>query len=77
LDNIDEHIDEPDETPNIFEMKKEESLGIKNFSSMIGDKPGPIDNSELEGSNECSLKSNLILNKDVVLLPEKTWKVLL
>mgnify|MGYP001575264890 CR=1 FL=1 len=35
-----------------FELKKEESMGIKNFSSIYGDRPGQIDNSELEGVNE-------------------------
>lgn len=49
-------------------------MGIKNFGSVFGDRPGPIDNSELEGVNEQSLKTNIIINKDIVLLPEKTWK---
>ena len=31
---------------------KEESMGIKNLSSIYGDRPGQIDNSELEGVNE-------------------------
>jgi len=35
-----------------------------------------IDNSELGGVNELSLKPNIIINKDIVLLPEKTWHLL-
>ncbi len=54
LDNIDEDIDDslPQEENHTFELKKEESMGIKNFSSIYGDRPGQIDNSELEGVNE-------------------------
>jgi len=43
----------------------------------MGDWPGPIDNSELEGVNELSLKPNIIINKDIVLIPDKTWNLLL
>jgi len=65
----------PDELPQM-EFKKEESMGIKNFSSLVGDWPSMIDNSELGGVNELSLKPNIIINKDIVLLPEKTWQLL-
>ena len=56
--------------------KQESVSGVKQLSVMIGDKPGPIDNSEIEGRNEGELKQNLIVNSDFVLLPEQTWKLL-
>jgi hypothetical protein len=44
---------------------------------MVGDKPGPIDNSEIEGENQGQMKSNIIVNKDIVLIPEALWRELL
>ena len=56
LSDIDEELP-ADEYPTL-----DLNLGFKNFSNQIGDRPGPIDNSEIEGYNKLSLRPNMMVN---------------
>jgi hypothetical protein len=49
----------------------------RNFSTIIGDKPNVIDNTDIEGENEGQLKQNIQLNRDFILLPKRAWELLL
>lgn len=46
---------------------------FRQFSTAIGDKPGEIDNSDIEGENQGQLKANLLMHRDFILLPEPAW----
>eukprot|EP00743_Colponemidia_sp_Colp-15_P007324 GILK01007909.1.p1 GENE.GILK01007909.1~~GILK01007909.1.p1 ORF type:complete len:1576 (-),score=341.81 GILK01007909.1:149-4876(-) len=49
---------------------------LKQFSSVLGDRPGEIDNSDLEGESHGELKLNLVENHDYVIVPQTVWKEL-
>ena len=75
FDEIEEEIP-PEELPAIGEKEHEGTMGNKQYSVMLGDRPSFIDNSEIEG-RDGELKSNIIVNIDYVLVPEETWELLM
>jgi len=74
FDEIEEEIP-PEEMTPIGEKEEEGTVGAKSYSVIYGDRPGFIDNTEIEG-RDGDLMSNIIVNIDYVLVPEKTWKLL-
>ena len=61
-----------DDVPNMQTLRQ----SYRNVSMIIGDKPGQIDNTDIEGENKGQLKENIQFNRDYILLPQKAWDLL-
>jgi len=48
----------------------------RNWSTIIGDKPNIIDNTDIEGENEGQLLENIQFNRDFIILPQNAWDLL-
>lgn len=73
--NMSNQFEEGSEINDVPEMPTIRKSG-RYYSTIVGDKPNQIDNTDIEGEHEGQLKENIQFKYDYILLPQKAWEML-